>query len=47
MNLALLILCSILYLWITAAFEAFSSLTGGRILKVEERDRKFAEKFEF
>ena len=34
MNLALLILCSILFLWITAAFEAISSLTGGRILKV-------------
>lgn len=46
MNLALLILCSILFLWITAAFEAFSSLTGGRILKVEERDRKFAEQLE-
>ena len=46
MNLALLILCSILYLWITAAFEAFSSLTGGRILKVAERDRKFAEQLE-
>ena len=46
MNLALLILCSILFLWITAAFEAFSSLTGGRILKVAERDRKFADKLE-
>ncbi len=46
MNLALLILCSILYLWITAAFEAFSALTGGRILKVAERDRKFAEQLE-
>ena len=46
MNLALLILCSILFLWITAAFEAFSSLTGGRILKVSERDRKFADKLE-
>ncbi len=46
MNLVLLILCSILYLWITAAFEAFSSLTGGRILKVAERDRKFAEQLE-
>ena len=46
MNLALLILCSILFLWITAAFEAFSSLTGGRILKIAERDRKFADKLE-
>lgn len=46
MNLALLILCSLLYLWFTAAFEAFASLTGGRILKVSERDRKFAEQLE-
>ena len=46
MNLALLILCSILFLWITAAFEAISSLTGGRILKVAERDRKFADRLE-
>ena len=46
MNLAFLILCSILFLWITAAFEAFTSLTGGRILKVAERDRKFAERLE-
>ena len=46
MNLALFLFCSILYLWITAAFEAFSSLTGGRILKVAERDRKFAEQLE-
>ena len=46
MNLALLIFCSILFLWITAAFEAFSALTGGRILKVAERDRKFADKLE-
>ena len=46
MNLALLIVCSVLYIWITAAFEAFSSLTGGRILKVAERDRKFAERLE-
>ena len=46
MNLVLLIVCSILYIWITAAFEAFSSLTGGRILKVAERDRKFAEQLE-
>ena len=46
MNLVLFIFCSILYLWITAAFEAFSSLTGGRILKVAERDRKFAEQLE-
>ncbi len=46
MNLILFIFCSILYLWITAAFEAFSSLTGGRILKVAERDRKFAEQLE-
>jgi magnesium and cobalt transporter len=46
MNLALLFVCSVLYIWITAAFEAFSSLTGGRILKVSERDRKFAEQLE-
>ncbi|MBR4254432.1 MAG: HlyC/CorC family transporter [Lentisphaeria bacterium] len=46
MNLVLFIVCSVLYLWITAAFEAFSSLTGGRILKVAERDRKFAERLE-
>ena len=46
MNLALFIICSILYLWFTAAFEAFSSLTGGRILKVAELDRKFAERLE-
>ena len=46
MNLALLILYSILFLWITAAFEAISSLTGGRILKVAERDRKFADRLE-
>jgi len=46
MNLALLIFCSILFLWIAAAFEAFSSLTGGRILKVAERDRRLADKLE-
>ncbi len=46
MNLALLIFCSVLYLWITAAFEAFSSLTGGRILKVAEHDRAFADQLE-
>ena len=46
MNLALFIVCSILFLWITAAFEAISSLTGGRILKVAERDRKLAERLE-
>ena len=46
MNLILLIICSVLFLWISAAFEAFSSLTGGRILKIAERDRKFADKLE-
>ena len=46
MNLALFIFCSVLYLWISAAFEAFSSLTGGRILKIAERDRKFAARLE-
>ena len=46
MNLALFIFCSVLYLWISAAFEAFSSLTGGRILKIAERDRKFAGRLE-
>ena len=46
MNLILLVFCSLLYLWITSAFEAISSLTGGRILKVAERDRKFAEQLE-
>jgi len=46
MNLVLFIVCSILFVWITAAFEAISSLTGGRILKVAERDRKFAEQLE-
>jgi len=46
MNLVLLVICSVMFLWITAAFEALSSLTGGRILKIAERDRKFADRLE-
>ena len=36
----------VLLLWLTGVFEAFNSLSGGRIRKVEAKDEVFAENLE-
>ncbi len=36
----------LLLLWLTCVYEAFSSLSGGRVRKIEERNSKLAQKLE-
>ncbi|MBO5959044.1 MAG: HlyC/CorC family transporter [Lentisphaeria bacterium] len=46
MHIFLLIIAVLCLLWLTCAFEAFDSLSGGRIRKVETKDKVLAAKLE-
>jgi len=45
-ELQILIVASIGFLWLTCAFEAFSSLSGGRVRRIELEDPKLAARLE-